>query len=89
MVELGDGYMAKIRHIVVIIASIIYLMLFFMNGEIPHNIFILLLGIMLISQVIDDFNTYKKTKKKIHLLIPMTTLVIIISALILKLFGFR
>lgn len=67
--------MAKTRHIIVSIAAIIYITLFFMKIEIPRNIFITLLSIVLISKVIDEWNLYKETKKKIHLAIPLTFLI--------------
>lgn len=70
--------MKKLRQIILGIASILYLILFFMKIDIPRNIFITLAGIVLISQAIDEWYRYKETKKKIYLLIPISLLVIII-----------
>ena len=70
--------MKKIRRIIVGIVSIIYLMFLIMRIDIPRNIFIILTGIILISQAIDEWNRYKDTKKKIHLFIPISLLAIIV-----------
>lgn len=70
--------MKKARHILVGIVSTIYLILLLMKVDIPRNIFIVLLGIIIISQVIDEWNKYKETKNKIHLLIPIILLFVII-----------
>lgn len=78
--------MKKIRQIIVGIASIIYLILFFMKVDIPRDIFLALLGIILISQAIDEWNRYKDTKKKIHLFIPVSLLAIIIFLILYLLF---
>ena len=60
--------------------------MFFMKIEIPRTIFIILLGTMLTSQAIDDWNMYKETKKKIHLLIPITFLIVVAFILMKILF---
>ncbi|OHW61673.1 hypothetical protein EUAN_19930 [Andreesenia angusta] len=74
--------MTKLRHIIVGIITLIYLMLFLSKVEISHGIFTVLLSIILLNQVIDEWNVYKETAKKIHLLIPITFLVIIIIFLV-------
>lgn len=66
--------MEKLRRILVGIVSSIYLILLIMKIDIPHNVFITLLGIVIIRQAIDEWNRYKETKKKIHLLIPIILL---------------
>ena len=63
--------MEKGRRIIVGIVSVIYLTLVIMKIDIPRNVFIALTGIMLINGAIDEWNRYKETKKKIHLLIPI------------------
>lgn len=78
--------MKKIRRIIVGIVSVIYLMFLIMRIDIPRNIFIILTGIILISQAIDEWNRYKDTKKKIHLLIPISLLAIIIFLVLYLLF---
>jgi uncharacterized membrane protein len=80
--KLGGNYMAKIRPIIVGIFSIVYLILFIMKVEMPRSIFIILLTIVLINQVIDDWNNYNETKEKIHLLIPVTFIAMVIIFLI-------
>lgn len=80
--KLGGSYMAKVRHIIVGLVSILYLILFIMKVEMPRSIFITLLTIVLINQLIDEWNSYKETKKKIHLLIPVTFIVMVIIFLI-------
>ena len=70
--------MEKVRRIIVGIVSVIYLTLVIMKIDIPRNVFIALVGIVLISGAIDEWNRYKETKKKIHLLIPIILLFIII-----------
>lgn len=87
LLDLGGGYVTRIRHIIVSVFAIIYLAMFFMKVEIPRTIFIILLGTILISQVIDDWSMYKKTKKKRYLIIPITFLIIIIVGILIKLFG--
>lgn len=82
----GDVYMTKIRHIIVSMFGIIYLIMFFMKIEIPRTIFITLFSAILISQAIDEWNIYKETKNKIHLLIPITLLIVVIFILIKILF---
>lgn len=82
----GDVYMTKIRHIVVSIFGIIYLIMFFMKIEIPRTMFIILLGTMLTSQAIDDWKMYKETKKKINLLIPISFVIVVTFILIKILF---
>lgn len=78
--------MTKIRHIIVSIFGIIYLIMLFMKIEIPRTMFIILLGAILISQAIDDWNMYKETKKKIYLLIPVAFLIALAFMLIKILF---
>lgn len=75
--------MVRIRRIIVGLVSIVYLMLFIMKVEMPPSIFIILLTIVLTNQLIDEWNSYKETKKKIHLLIPVTFIVMVIIVLIL------
>lgn len=70
--------MKKIRRAIVGIISIIYLILLLIKIDIPGNIFALLLGIVLINQAIDEWYEYRETKKKIHLLIPISTLLLTI-----------
>lgn len=57
-----------------------------MEVDISRNVFIALIGTILISQAIDEWNEYKETKKKIHLLIPITLLSIIIFVVLNLLF---
>ena len=78
--------MEKARQIIIGIVSAIYLILVLMKVDIPRNIFIALVGIILISQAIDEWNEYKETKKKIHLLIPITLLSIIVFIVLNLLF---
>lgn len=70
--------MGKIRRIIVGIVSIIYLIFYFMRIDMPENVFLILLGIIIISNVIDEWNRYKETGKKIHLIIPICFLLVII-----------
>ena len=78
--------MGKIRRIIVGIVSIIYLILFLMKIDIPKNIFLILIGIIIISQVIDEWKRYKETGKKIHLIIPIFFLLAIIFLVVFLLF---
>lgn len=83
---LGGYCVGKIRRIIVGIVSIIYLILFLMKIDIPKNVFLILIGIISISQVIDEWNMYKETGKKIHLIIPICLLVAIIFLVLYLLF---
>lgn len=78
--------MIKIRHTVVGIISIIYLMIFLIKVEIPNGIFMTVLSIVLINQAVDEWNTYKQTKEGIHLLIPITLLSVVIVVLVSYIF---
>jgi uncharacterized membrane protein YidH (DUF202 family) len=57
-----------------------------MKVDIPRNIFIVLTGILLINQAIDEWTRYKETKKKIHLLIPIILLPTLIIVVLFLLF---
>lgn len=81
MIIKGDIHITKVRHITVSIFSIIYLLLLLMKVEIPRTVFIALVSSILISQAIDEWNRYQETKKKIHLLIPITLLMIVVFIL--------
>lgn len=72
--------MTKIRRIIVGIISITYLILFFMKIDILKKYHIYLLFIILINQTIDEWINYKETKRKIHLFIPMGSLLLVIYA---------
>lgn len=72
--------MAKIRRIIVGIVSVIYLILFFMKSDILTKVFTPLLFIILANQAIDEWINYKETKRKIHLLIPISSLLLVIYA---------
>jgi len=72
--------MRKIRRIVVGIISVIYLMLFFMKIDILKENRIYFLFIILTNQAIDEWINYKETKRKIHLFIPIGSLLLIIYA---------
>lgn len=70
--------MNKARRIVVGIVSIIFISLWIMKVDIPKNLFIVLMGIVLISRAIDEWIIYKETKRRIHLFIPITLVLVII-----------
>lgn len=78
--------MEKVRRIIVGIVSVIYLIFILMKIDIPRNVFIVLIGILIISQAIDEWNRYKETKKKIHLLIPIILLPTLIIVILFLLF---
>ena len=72
--------MRKIRRIIVGIISVTYLMLFFMKIYILKENRIYFLFILLANQVIDEWINYKETKRKIHLFIPIASLLLVIYA---------
>ena len=72
--------MAKIRRIIVAMASLIYLILFLMKIDIPRKVLIPFLLIILVNQAMDEWISYKETKRKIHLLIPISGLLLVIYA---------
>lgn len=72
--------MNKFRRIIVGIIFIIYIILILMKIDIPQNVFISLLFIVLGNQVIDEWLNYKDTKRKVHLLIPISALLLVIYA---------
>ena len=79
--------MVKVRRIIVGITSIIYFTLFLMKVEMPRAIFITLLSIVLVNHAIEEWNVYKETKKKIHLLIPVASLAVIVVSLVFYVFS--
>ncbi|SHE54112.1 hypothetical protein SAMN02745784_00995 [Tissierella praeacuta DSM 18095] len=72
--------MAKIRHIIVGIVSVMYLILFFMKSDVLTKVLTPVLFIILANQAIDEWINYKGTKRKIHLLIPISSLLLAIYA---------
>ena len=78
----------KLRRIVVVLFSIIYLILIVSNVEIPKDIYIIFIGTILASQAIYEWNRYKERKNKVHLIIPVMS-VVIIFFVILKLMDFK
>lgn len=70
--------MNKARRIIISIISIILILLWIMKVDIPKTLFIVLMGLVLISQAIDEWIRYKETKRKIHLFIPITLVLVII-----------
>lgn len=70
--------MEKIRRIIVGIISAIYLILIIKKVDIPRNTFIILMLIILVNQSIDEGDSYRKTKKKVHLVIPIILLILLI-----------
>ncbi|MEY8417607.1 hypothetical protein AAK964_15110 [Tissierella praeacuta] len=53
--------MTKIRHIIVGIVSVIYLILFFMKSDVLTKVLTPLLFIILANQAIDEWINYKET----------------------------
>ncbi|OLS02954.1 hypothetical protein [Tissierella creatinophila] len=78
--------MTKMRRIVAGIAWFVYLSLFLMKIDIPKNVFISLLLIILINQAIDEWNNYKETKRKVHLLIPVTALLFCVYGVLILIY---
>ena len=70
--------MNKARRIIIGIISIILISLWIMKVDIPKTLFIISMGLILISQAIDEWIRYKETKRKIHLLIPISLVLLII-----------
>ncbi|SMB86116.1 hypothetical protein SAMN00017405_1122 [Desulfonispora thiosulfatigenes DSM 11270] len=78
--------MEKARRITVSIVAIIYLLLVFMKIDIPSNVFIAVLGIILLNQSIDEWSRYKETNRKIHLLIPISFLATVVLIVLIRSF---
>lgn len=70
--------MRKIRQTIVGIASAIYLILFITKVNIPGKVAITLLFVLLANLAIEEWIKYKETKRKIHLLMPIATIILII-----------
>lgn len=66
------------RKMIIFIVSAISFILLIMKVDISRNVLIIIIGLILISQAIDEWNVYNMTKKKIHLIIPIAILVFII-----------
>lgn len=67
------------RKMIIFIVSAISSILLIMKVDIPHNVLIIIIGLILICQAIDQWNVYNMTKRKIHLIIPITISLVIIS----------
>ena len=78
--------MQKIRIIIVYISIIIYITLLIMKVHITSFVQILLGGIILMNKAIEEWISYKKTKNKFHLLIPISAVILIIFV-IYKIYG--
>lgn len=74
----GGDRMSKVRRIIVIVFSVVYLILILGKVEIPKEIYTLLIVTILANQAFDEWNRYKETKKKLNLLIPILSVVIIL-----------
>lgn len=73
-----DDYMERIRRIIVGIISVVYLILVLLKIDIPRNLLTILLFIVLVNQAIDEWINYKNTNKKVHLLIPISGVILVI-----------
>ena len=71
--------MKKIRDLIANIAALIFLIFFLMKRDIPRFIYIVLVGIIMLNQVMDDLVEYKKTKNKVNLIKPFTFIAIFIG----------
>lgn len=77
--------MKRVREIIVVIASILYLIIILLKLAVPNfniskNIQIALLFIVWLNFPIEEWIRYKKTRKKIHIVIPIATIFLIIYA---------
>lgn len=63
--------MAHTRKMIIGIVSAISFILILMKVDIPRNVLIAIIGLILISQAIDELNVYNMSKKKIHLIISI------------------
>lgn len=70
--------MIKIKNLITIILSITYVLIYFSKNLMYKKFLILILFLLLLNMIIDELINYKKTKKKIHLFIPFTSLILII-----------
>lgn len=70
--------MARIRNVIASIVSIIYIVLLIKKVEVSQTLYVFLLGIILTNQALEEWSTYLQTRNKIHLLIPITAVLIII-----------
>lgn len=73
--------MDKTRRIIVSIVAIIYIILIIKKVHIPQVVYILLIGIILANEAIEEFNKYLQTRNKFYLLIPIMSVIIIIFAI--------
>lgn len=74
--------MEKVRRIIVAIVSVSYIVLLIKKVDISQSIYMLLMGIILINQAIEEWNRYLETDKKIHLFIPIVTIGVIIFLIV-------
>lgn len=70
--------MIKIKNLVTIILYITYVLIYFSKNIMYKKFLIPILFLLLLNMIIDELIHYKKTKKKINLFIPFTSLSLII-----------
>lgn len=70
--------MAKIRRTILGVVSGIYLVLFITKIDIPGRVSTPLLFILLANLAVEEWMRYKEIKRKIHLLIPIATLLLVV-----------
>lgn len=70
--------MKKAWRLIVVIAFVTYIVLLIKKVDIPRSTYVLLMGILLMNQAVEERDRYLETNKKFHLFIPIATVIIII-----------
>ena len=74
--------MKKIRRLIVAIAYVLYIILLIKKVDITRSTHVILMGILFTNQAVEEWDRYLETDKKIHLFIPIATIVIIIFLIV-------
>lgn len=64
----------EIRRIITGIASVIFIMLVISGSDLPRSVFMILMGIIVVNTTIEEWYLFKETKKKMHLIIPILSI---------------
>ena len=74
--------MKKVWRLIVAIASVLYIILLIKKVDMTRSTYVILMGIVFMNQAVEEWDRYVETNKKIHLFIPIVTVVIIIFLIV-------
>ena len=75
--------MKKILNIILIVATVTYLVLFFLKVPVSQNIFMGLLAVVLIINGLLDYKEYRESGSKKNLVVPIGNLILFLLCALL------